>query len=264
MGMESNGSQEEIAGLPGKGPGFLWLSLSIWGRLIRQGITGQAADNQQLPIASEDEVGRESMKRKLWIYVMLLAASGLFASVPSYATTTVSFTVTTVSPGLYEYYWTVDYGGTASGDSSLGHVEIYFPFKYMNANSDANGGSKIGTFTGGGGTTVTLPYNAGHYGATGWAQSAIQLESFDQETHAEEYAEIDFNTTAADSGKYVYHFSYRLDSLVTSFYYELHTASEAGDGWQNGTANAVPLPPSALLLGSALLGLMGWRRFRKS
>ena len=29
-------------------------------------------------------------------------------------------------------------------------------------------------------------------------------------------------------------------------------------------ANAAPLPPSAWLLGSGLLGLVGWRRFRKS
>ncbi|MFA5183660.1 MAG: hypothetical protein WC405_20315 [Syntrophales bacterium] len=28
--------------------------------------------------------------------------------------------------------------------------------------------------------------------------------------------------------------------------------------------NAVPLPPGALLLGSGLLGLVGWRRFRKN
>jgi hypothetical protein len=31
-----------------------------------------------------------------------------------------------------------------------------------------------------------------------------------------------------------------------------------------GTVTAVPLPPTVLLLGSGLLGLVGWRRFRKS
>jgi len=31
-----------------------------------------------------------------------------------------------------------------------------------------------------------------------------------------------------------------------------------------GVAPAVPIPPTVLLLGSGLLGLVGWRRFRKS
>jgi hypothetical protein len=32
----------------------------------------------------------------------------------------------------------------------------------------------------------------------------------------------------------------------------------------DGDVSAVPVPPSALLLGTSLLGLVGWRRFRKS
>ena len=34
--------------------------------------------------------------------------------------------------------------------------------------------------------------------------------------------------------------------------------------FDNFSYNVVPLPPTALLLGSGLLGLVGWRRFRKS
>jgi hypothetical protein len=204
-----------------------------------------------------------SLKKK-WFCGLILAAIGLFASAPSYASTTVGFTVTTVSPGLYEYYWTVNYGGQGGTDGKFGHMEIYFPFEYMNVNSNANGGSKIGTFSGIAGTTITLPYNAGHYGAFGWAQSQLQLESPDQEGGESAKAEIDFNTTAADKNAYIYHFSYRVDSLISSFFYELATASESEGGsvWKEGTAS-VPLPPTVLLLGSGLLGLRGWRRFRK-
>jgi hypothetical protein len=204
-----------------------------------------------------------SLKKRKWFCGVILAI-GLFASSPSYAQTTVGFTVTTVSPLLYEYYWTVNYGGQDSTDGKFGHMEIYFSFKYMNVDSNANGGSKKGTFSGPAGTTITLPYNAGHYGATGWAQSQLQLESPDQEGGESAKAEIDFNTTAADSNPYIYHFSYRVDSLITSFSYELSSASKSdvGSVWKEGTAN-VPLPPSALLMTSGLLGLVGYRRFRK-
>ena len=102
----------------------------------------------------------------------------------------------------------------------------------------------------------------GHYGATNWLQSQIQMESPDQEGGTEATAELDFNTTTADSGAHVYHFSYRLDSLVTSFDYELNSASEGSTAWKSGTATAVPLSPTVLLLGSGILGLVGLRGFR--
>jgi hypothetical protein len=44
-------------------------------------------------------------------------------------------------------------------------------------------------------------------------------------------------------------------------------ATIAWDNFQvqyTGVENLVPIPPTALLLGSGLLGLVGWRRFRKS
>jgi hypothetical protein len=205
-----------------------------------------------------------SPNKKIWLIGMILTAVCLIAGAPAFATTTVGFTVTNVGSGVYEYNWTVNYGGQGGTDGKFGHMEIYLPFAYMNLNSNANGGSKKGTFTGGDGTTVTLPYNAGHYGATGWAQSAIQLESPDQEGGEFAKAEIDFNTTSADSNTYVYHFSYRVDSLITSFYYELATASESEGGavWKEGSIS-VPLSPSALFLATGLLGLGGWRRFRE-
>lgn len=41
-------------------------------------------------------------------------------------------------------------------------------------------------------------------------------------------------------------------------------SSGAQVGFDNLHLDAVPLPPSLLLLGSGLVGLVGWRRFRKS
>jgi hypothetical protein len=35
-------------------------------------------------------------------------------------------------------------------------------------------------------------------------------------------------------------------------------------GTFTGSIDVVPLPPTVLLLGSGLIGLAGWRRFRKS
>ncbi len=44
----------------------------------------------------------------------------------------------------------------------------------------------------------------------------------------------------------------------------LTTDSTTSSTGYQGTVSGVPVPPSALLLGSGLLGLVGWRRFAKS
>ncbi len=59
------------------------------------------------------------------------------------------------------------------------------------------------------------------------------------------------------------------DSATTDLYYyatnnQTFQSSSITSFQGTWTAVAVPLPPSVLLLGSGLLGLAGWRRFRKS
>lgn len=59
----------------------------------------------------------------------------------------------------------------------------------------------------------------------------------------------------------------QLDAWTSNPYFGYHNAAIAWDNFQvqyTGVENLVPIPPTALLLGSGLLGLAGWRRFRKS
>jgi len=60
-----------------------------------------------------------------------------------------------------------------------------------------------------------------------------------------------------------------VDASVDSSFFDSGPESEGGLGRiysinVSGSTNPVPVPPSALLLGSGLLGLLGFRRFRKS
>lgn len=201
--------------------------------------------------------------KKYVIFALMLVASLLFCGTSSATTSPVSFTVTSLGGGLFQYDWTVNYVGETDAGSKFGQLEVYLPFPNMGTGSDANGGALIGTFTGGAGTNVTVPWSAAHFDATqsGWTQARIDLESPDQEGFDPNLSEIAFLTNAADSAAATYNFSYVLDTQLTSFFYELHGAEEADPAFQSGV---VPLPPSALLLASGLLGLVGFRRFMKS
>ena len=186
-----------------------------------------------------------------------------FCGTSSAVTSSVGFTVNSLGSGLFEYDWTVNYVGETAAGSKFGQIEIYLPFSNMGTGSDANGGSLTGTFTGGAGTNVTVPWNAGHFdashqgpGSLGWTQARVDLESPDQEGFDPNLSEIAFLTDAADSAAGIYNFSYVLDAQLGSFRYELHGAEEADPGFQSGVAS-VPLPPSALLFASGLLGSGG-------
>jgi large repetitive protein len=52
---------------------------------------------------------------------------------------------------------------------------------------------------------------------------------------------------------------------ATRLYYGVMDSGTWGnEGWFNVDAQPAPVPPSLMLFGSGLLGLAGWRRFRKS
>jgi hypothetical protein len=145
-------------------------------------------------------------------------------------------------------------------------LPILLPSPQLISNDAANGATTTGTFDGGAGTNVSLPWNAKYYNTaqSGWDQPRVELASPDQEGFDPNLAEIGFTTNSADSAEpTISHFSYRLDSYLTSFYYELQDSRKSDSNeWKTDTAT-VPLPPTLLFFGSGLLGLVGWRRFRK-
>jgi hypothetical protein len=208
------------------------------------------------------------MKKKVLIFAFLAVGVFLFSSQPSHAVNTVGFTTTDNLNGTWTYFWTVGFDGL--NPTGYGQLEVYLP-TLMNSATDnlttLNGAvltPKPPTPYSAAGPTVTYPWNAAHYDAThvDWTQGRIDLETPDQEGFDPNVAEIAFLTIAQDNVAGTYNYSYILNQNLSSFFYELHDAREADNGvFQSGV---VPLPPSVLLLGSGLLGLAGFRRFRKS
>jgi hypothetical protein len=69
--------------------------------------------------------------------------------------------------------------------------------------------------------------------------------------------------TPSDGGYYEAQYHWLTVTLIPPSM-EWHTSPLYGVNLSGGELAPVPLPPSAFLLGSGLLGLAGWRRFRKS
>ena len=76
---------------------------------------------------------------------------------------------------------------------------------------------------------------------------------------------LGFYTSMTKDGANYYYFDFGSGSqslaYIGNWYYWIHGLA-VHDG--NIGSSVVPLPPSTLLLGSGLLGLAGWRRFRKN
>jgi len=240
----------------------------------------EAEDTYQLPVNSEEMVRKRNEMKKLSAYGLMLAALCFLAIPPPYAQSAdipVSFTYDDIGGGTYEYIWTVAYDGRLQG---FGELEVYLPTRMNSAtkNTSTLNGSTNNVFTvyDPAGPIVTYPWNALHFNAalTKWTQAGIHLESPPKDGFDPQYmSEIEFGTSnTADKAAGTYKFSYLLkyadNHYLTSFRYELHGTEESDDiALQKGTAygtDPVPLPPSVLLLGSGLLGLAGWRRFRKN
>jgi hypothetical protein len=66
-------------------------------------------------------------------------------------------------------------------------------------------------------------------------------------------------------GEFGFPWTFTTTPITTAAYYVKVTEGHY-IGWlaSNATATVVPLPPAVLLLGTGLLGLVGWRGFRKS
>ena len=178
------------------------------------------------------------------------------------ADTSVGFGITNLGAGTYLYTWTINYSGETQAGAKFGALEVYFPGNMMaGSGPDLGSSQRIGTFDGS--TLVTETKNAAFYGGpAGWSQSRIQLESPDQEGFDPPYSsEIDFNTNAADSAAALYTFTYKLDTYLATFHWELHDAREADTGgeWLSGTSE-IPEPGTLALLFLGLPALAYLRR----
>jgi hypothetical protein len=148
---------------------------------------------------------------------------------------------------------------TRSGNSESTSVTFYNPHDGVYVASFGPAGSQgfiSQTLATASGASYDLSFWLGNLGgppnqfSVNWNGSPIlnqvNLSSF-------EYTNYLLTSHVATSDTTVLEFGFRQDSA----YFHIDDISV------NISVNAVPIPPTVLLLGSGLLGLVGWRRFRK-